>query len=322
MSKWSGAIVCGLLAAVRIGEKLGAINDPLGLVVSVLLILAGVVWTVRGPEKLCRLSELYLWLAFVLSLGLLETLAHRLAGLVGSEGLAVFRLVSVVHLLVVAAALWGLGAWTKRERQTGSGSSSARLAAGLLILGAVIFWVGATTFPGLDLKSIAANEQAHLWTSGTFLLATVTTLAGLIPLTHALRSAGDRLLAVLGLVAFLFGAILWTIHLTFRLTVMIWAAREFARTAAPPPWFEPWSDWAGLLFGIYSVLAYLAIMAYGAALLQTRLLARWVGWTCLVFGLLAAPFVGPPLFIHVMPWFVGILLLKQGTPVLEPQRQP
>ena len=95
---------------------------------------------------------------------------------------------------------------------------------------------------------------------------------------------------------------------------MLWAAREFARTGAPPPWFEPWSTWAGLLFGIYSVLAYLAIMAYGAALLQTGLLARWIGWTCLVFGLLAAPLVGPPLFIHVMPWFVGILLLKQGTP--------
>ena len=77
----------------------------------------------------------------------------------------------------------------------------------------------------------------------------------------------------------------------------------------------PACKWAGLLFGIYSVLAYLALMAYGAALLQTGLLVRWVGWTCLVFGLAAAPFFGPPLFIHVMPWFVSILLLKQGTPV-------
>lgn len=312
LSRWAGAAICLLLVVVGIIEQLGAIGASVAHALSLLLILVGVVWAVKGPEKLLRLSELYLWLAFVLSLGLLEVLAHRLAGLIGVDGLAVYRLVSTAHVAVVVLALWALGAWSREEGQANSNPYPARLAAGFLIVGAVIFWVGATTFPGMSLEKIVANRAAHLWTSSTFLLAAFITLAGLALFTLALREAGDRFLSVLGLLAFTFGAVFWTIHLAFRLTVMLGAAEELSRTAVPPPWFQPWTDWAGLLFGIYSVLAYLALVAYGGALLKTGLLAGWVGWTCVVFGLLAAPFVGPPFIIHIVPWFVGILFVRQA----------
>jgi hypothetical protein len=36
-----------------------------------------------------------------------------------------------------------------------------------------------------------------------------------------------------------------------------------------------------------------------------------------VLGLLAAPFFGPPLFIHIPPWLVGILLVRH-TAVANP----
>ena len=102
--------------------------------------------------------------------------------------------------------------------------------------------------------------------------------------THG--AAGDRVSSVLGLFGFLFGAVFWVLHLAFRLTVMRRAAEEYAHSASVPPWYQPWIEWSGLLFGIYSVLAYLGIVAYGAALLGTGLTPRWVGWILVVFGLL------------------------------------
>ena len=65
-----------------------------------------------------------------------------------------------------------------------------------------------------------------------------------------------------------------------------------------PLWFEPLRAWSGALFAIYMVLAYLAISAYGKALLATDLAPRWVAWTHLIFGLLGA--VG---FVSRIPMF-------------------
>jgi len=92
------------------------------------------------------------------------------------------------------------------------------------------------------------------------------------------------------------------IHLVFRLTVMPWPAAELQRSRARPPWFEPWSDWKGLFFGLYHGLAYLSLSAQGSAL---------AAWICIVFGLRALPWFGPPLLIHVMPWFIGRLVLTR-----------
>lgn len=83
--------------------------------------------------------------------------------------------------------------------------------------------------------------------------------------------------------------------------------------SGPPQWFEPWRGWAALLFGVYSVLAYIGLALYGGALLKTGWLPRWVGWTCVVAGLLAAPLGGLPLFIHVPLWLVGILTPRHNS---------
>lgn len=92
LSRWAGAAICLLLVVVGIIGVLGAIGDSIENVLTPLLILVGVVWAVKGPDRLLRLSELYLWLAFVFSMGLLQSQAHRLAGLIGVDGLTVYRL--------------------------------------------------------------------------------------------------------------------------------------------------------------------------------------------------------------------------------------
>ena len=306
MSKWMGPTVCGLLVAVGIGQYAKLVGPAAGNTISLLAIAGGVVWALAGGERLRRVSGLYLWLAFPLS-GLLEALSARLAGPVGSDTLTVYRIVSAAHLLLIIAATWALGSW----RDADDKSYPARLAAGLLLVGSVIFWSGATTFPGMTMAKIAAQGPAHMWTSGTFLLATVITLAGLSLFTVALHEAGDRFLSLLGLLAYMLGAVFWTIHLVFRLTVMPWAAAELQRSGVPPAWFEPWRNWAGLFFGIYHALAYLSLIAYGSALLRTGLLSRAAGWMCIVFGACALPWFGPPLLIQVMPWIIGTLVLTR-----------
>ena len=50
------------------------------------------------------------------------------------------------------------------------------------------------------------------------------TVLGFGAFTSSLRGAGDRLLSELGLLAYVFGALLWIISLAFRLTVEVWAA--------------------------------------------------------------------------------------------------
>jgi len=312
-SQWTGAVICVLLVAIGIAEHQLGLPASIGHSLSVLLILAGVAWALKGPQRLRRLSELYVWLAFVLSLGLYEVLSNRIAALIETDRFVVYCVVSAIHLLLIIVALGLLGAWTHGKTPAEAKSQLARLAAGLFIVGAVIFWIGATSFPGMRLEGIAANQPGHFLTSGTFLVATVITLAGVTLFTLVLRDAGDRVLSALGLVAYLFGAVLWTVHLGFRLTVMIWAAQELTRTGMAPPWYEPWRTWAGLLFGIYHVLAYLALVAYGAAVLKTALLARWVGWICIILALVWLPFFGAPLAIHVVPWLLGVLLLRHRS---------
>jgi hypothetical protein len=264
-------------------------------------------------ERLRRLSELYVWLAFILSVYYLQSLATAVAEWSGSSETSVFRSIAVAHLAVVCAALWTLGAW--------SAAVPSRLAAGLFIVGAVVFWVGARTFPGLALDRVAANLPGHLWTSVNFLLATIITLVGLALLTLVLREAGDRVLSAVGLLLFGFGSVFWVLHLAFRMTIVVQAAEAWSASAAAPDWFEPWSAWAALLFGIYSVLAYIGLAAYGGALLSVGWQRRWLGWTCVFAGLVAAPLGGLPLFIHVPLWLIGLMVLTdRSSPATAPQR--
>lgn len=310
MQKWLGPSLCGALVVVGIFRNAGGLSSNVGNILSVVLLVGGVGATLRGPRRLRNVSGLYVWLAFVLWV-LLDDLAGWLAPVTGWQSHLLYRISSGAHLLLILTATFALGAWRN--------ANPARLAAGLFIVGAVIFWSGAATWPGMSLANIAEHGPEHLWTSSTFLLATVITLAGLALFRLALREAGDTFSATLGLLAYLFGAVFFVMHLGFRLTVMPLAAEEFQRAGAAPTWYEPWRIWAGLGFGIYHALAYLALVAYGVAILKSRILPRAAAWSCIGFALLAVPWFGPPLLIHFMPWLLGTLILTADPAATRPE---
>jgi hypothetical protein len=202
------------------------------------------------------------------------------------------------------------------------------LAGVLLVAGWATFWMGAFTPPWRwwfsipvreYLELVGAHRGVWLWVHGCFAAGVVMTLAGLIVLRTILREAGDRFASELGQGAFLLGCILWLSDLTFRATATLSAATETISRQAVPSWFEPLRSWMGAFFAIYMVLAYLAIAAYGKALLTTTIVPRWLGWTHVVFGLAGAagylarvPIFDPPLMIHLVPGILGISLLRRG----------
>jgi hypothetical protein len=304
MPKWLGPALFVALAVVGVVRRAAGLSFAAGDILSLGVILGSMGWALRSPQKVRSLSSLYLWLAFIL---LLDDPAHWLPAVAGWDRVLLYEIASGAHLLLTLLAASALGAWRKEN--------PARPAAGLFIAGAVIFWSGARVWPGMGLVEIAEHGPEHLWTSSTFLLATLITLAAMALLRLALQEAGDRFWATLGLLAYLFGAVFFVMHLGFRLTVMPLAAEEFQRVGAAPIWYEPWRLWAGLGFGIYHVLAYLALVAYGIALLKTRVLPRAAAWSCICFALLTVPWFGPPLFIHMMPWVLGTLILTADPEV-------
>ena len=117
----------------------------------------------------------------------------------------------------------------------------------------------------------------------------------------------------------MFGSSFWVIHLAFRATIMVTAAQETLSAGAPPAGFEAWRLWAGVMYGAYMTTAYLALAAYGGAMLKTSWAGRGWGRTFVVFGLAAAAlfiarvsFFDMPLTIHFMPFVMGMLLLGRG----------
>ena len=300
-----------LLLASVVARESGLVSASVGTIAAVVIVATGAALTLGRPNVLWRLSELYLWLAFIVSVYHLHLAAAGIAGWSGMTTIDVFRPLAVAHVLAVGAALWVLNAWS-RDPSTPAHADLVRLSAAFFVIGAVVFWVGARTFPGLSLDVVAANLPGHYWTTANFLVATLITIVGLAFLTLALRYAGDRVLPGVGLLIFSVGSVFWVAHLAYRMTVVVQAAEDWRATTIAPDWYEPWRAWAALLFAIYSVLAYLGLAAYGRALLATKWTPRWIAWTCILAGLLAAPLGGLPLFIHVPLWLAGIAFLTRS----------
>jgi hypothetical protein len=129
LHKWLGPSLFSALAVGAVVRRAAGLSATAGDILSLALLLGGVGWALRSPEKLRSLSSLYLWLAFIL---LLDDPAHWLPAVAGRDRALLYEIASGAHLLVVLMAASALGAWTKE--------SPARPAAGLFIAGAVIFW--------------------------------------------------------------------------------------------------------------------------------------------------------------------------------------
>ncbi len=178
------------------------------------------------------------------------------------------------------------------------GLSARTIAASLLVLCFVVFIFGGVLFTGRAFWSWPIDNSHIIWERGFIIAAVLTTVLGLALLEDLLRTAGDSAFARLGLMAYLVGAVVVMVAETASL-----GDRKFVHAQIV----------------LYVLLAFLAQAAFGAALLQTGLVAGWVGWATVIWNLgwlLIMLLVRPsdiyyPVLHHVAPLVIGIALLTQ-----------
>jgi hypothetical protein len=180
------------------------------------------------------------------------------------------------------------------------GVSARTIAASLLVLCIVVFTFGGVLYAGRAFLKWQIDEtSSHLiWERGFVIGGVLATVLGLALLEDMLRTAGEPVLSRLGMVTYLFGAVVVVV----------------AETA-----YLGKRDWIYPQIVLYVVLAFLAQAAFGAALLQTGLVAGWVGWATIIWNLgwlLVMLFVRPsdiyfPVLHHIAPLIIGIALLTQ-----------
>ncbi len=218
-----------------------------------------------------------------------------------------------------------------------------RVAGLALLVGSLVFLAGALASiplvdpkgtsiyflsPQQELPVIAAHtdfwQLQSLLQVGGSLAATI----GFVLLTLALWTAGNRVWALLGLVAFLLSEALWMVIEAFRLGTGVWATQEATNTATGLAFYDLLFRWLeGSLFAIAVSLALGALAAYGGAFLVTMGLPRWVGWITLVYsclGLGLVVFAGaalvPPEVVYLALLFLGVVLLLRWKSTATTER--
>lgn len=173
------------------------------------------------------------------------------------------------------------------------------------------FW----SLPRDDKLDHIGTEPAHWVRLGANWIPMLTlAVAGLAGFAYQLAAAGGGTLAWVGLGAYLFGAVAWLVGVLAQ-SVGIRIAAELRRdTGTNPDWVDvAWTTawWSELT---YVLVANLAFIAWGIAILDTGFPAEWVGWTAVLLGALAIAMVGllreafPQLGVLV-PIVLGVALL-------------
>ncbi|HEY7347298.1 MAG TPA: hypothetical protein VH599_03180 [Ktedonobacterales bacterium] len=181
--------------------------------------------------------------------------------------------------------------------------SERHIAAGLLLLGVLLVLPAVViNAPGMGVTSAWGQTLPFLfdpvWTKYWSVAFVVVTLYGLVLLEGVLRRAGDHLCATLGRVSFTLATLLWLLTILFD-TNGLPGGRD--------------------LEGFFILLAFPAVIAYGLAILRTRLLARWIGiavvlWAALTLIRAFPPQNQGPLFYEPALLLVGIALLVSRSP--------
>ena len=179
--------------------------------------------------------------------------------------------------------------------------SERQITAILLIACAAIFLVGGILYSGRAIWKWPVGEtDGYLrWERGSVILAVLVTAFGLVLLADLLRAAGDPVIARLGMVTYLIGAVVVVVAETAYLHNRQWVYAQIV---------------------LYVVLALLAQAAFGLSLLQTGLVPGWAGWATLIwnlFWLVVLPIATRsnmyyPALHHAAPLVIGIALLTSG----------
>ncbi|MGI8908168.1 MAG: hypothetical protein ACR2IE_16975 [Candidatus Sumerlaeaceae bacterium] len=290
----------------------------------ILLLSLGGAWVISERNRIRRLSELYLCLIFVLSLGQIEVVSALLARTNQVENtLLPTILISLLHLLLIAGALFALHAWKRTTVPVAQ--NYGRLAGGMFVLSAAIVWVGASTWPGEELAKVTANSGHHLWSNGCFAVGGLIMLAGMTLMRLHLSGCGERLFGGIAHVGFVVASVFWIAYLAFRVTATQLAAEQLRQTGTAPEAYALLKSWASSFFGIYLVLAYLAISGYGAALLNVGFSPRWLaavwvwgGFAFVLMNLVRVPGFDMPLEVPILPYLMGMSLVRRGSREEEP----
>lgn len=178
------------------------------------------------------------------------------------------------------------------------GLSARTIAASLLVLCFLVFIFGGALYAGRAFLKWQIDETSPhmIWERGFVIGGVLATLLGLALLEDMLRAGGEPVLSRLGMVTYLFGAVIVIVAETAYLSKRDWIYPQIV---------------------LYVVLAFLAQAAFGASLLQTGLVAGWAGWTTLIWNLawlLIMLILRPrdiyfPVLHHVAPLIIGIALL-------------
>lgn len=196
---------------------------------------------------------------------------------------------------------------------------------GVLVTGLVIFLVGAAAWR-LDyqrplqesLPVIHMDRRRWVWIHLWMIAALVVTPAGLAGLTVALDEGTAAVLTAMATAVYLSGGVCWIASLTFRLTVVPWAAARAVTDGHVPFGFDAYDRWAGALYIVHMLSAYVGSAVLGVAVIASDALPTWLGWTGVVWGLafavglVATRFAGPfnpPFWAHLYTGGVGAILL-------------
>jgi len=202
---------------------------------------------------------------------------------------------------------------------------SSVLVGGVLVAGLVIFIVGAAAWRLAyqrplheSLPLIHADRRRWAWIHTWMITALVVTVAGLAGLTVTLDKETAAVLAAMATAAYFAGGVSWIAALAFRLTVVPWAASRTVTDGQVPDGFDAYDRWAGMLYVVHMLTAYVGSAVLGVAVLVSDALPTWLGWAgvgwglAFAAGLVATRFAGPfnpPFWAHLYTATVGVVLL-------------
>jgi hypothetical protein len=181
--------------------------------------------------------------------------------------------------------------------------SIARVAGLFLVLGVVVVFPGLLmfTFRGGQRGGAPPSPAYYVWERSWIMAAVVLTAIGFVLLDEQLQTGSGHLLARTGATAYLFAGVLGVAAEALSLRL------GYGQTYP--------------LIVVYVVVAFLGQAAIGGALLQSEVLAAWIGWVTILWNLawlVALPLATPrdiyfPVLHHVAPLLIGIALLWRAS---------